>query len=120
MKNGFTLVEMLVAIAILSILASIASASAITAYRSACAETASVNACLIEAAKDEFLSQNEFWQGDSTSGTNISRCIPGKRFPAAPTGFVYVEDGVAIGAAHEELVSRTFDFGKVVTCVKAP
>lgn len=120
MNKAFTLVEMLVAISILAIIASIASASAITAYRSACAETASVNAGLIEAAKADFLSINEFWSGNSTSGTNIAHSITGERFPPAPSGFVYAEDGVVIGATHEELVGRTFDLGKTITCVSAP
>ena len=96
-SKGFTLVEIMIVVAIIGLLAAIAVPNFIQARNSARSSTCINNLRLIDSAKEQYAIENNIANGASTTSTDCTPYLKNNSFPVCPgTSSAYTTNNVGV------------------------
>ena len=87
--KGFTLVEIMIVVAIIGLLAAIAVPNFVQARTTAKANSCKNNLRLIDAAKEQYAMDNNIANGAAVVAANITPYLKGAAVPTEPSGGAY-------------------------------
>ncbi len=98
-KQGFTLVEIMIVVAIIGLLAAIAIPSFMKSRT-----TSQQNACInnlrqIESGKEQWAMANNKADGDAIDTAEVATYIKGSELPACPASSIYTYNAIGVNAA---------------------
>ena len=94
-KSGFTLVEIMIVVALIGLLAAIAIPNYVRARNSSFRKGCINNLRQIESAKQQWALENRKTDGDTPSQTDLTPYIKNLLFPTCPAGGSYTIDTVS-------------------------
>ena len=92
--KGFTLVEIMIVVAIIGLLAAVAVPSFVSARSTARKNTCKNNLRQIDQAKEQYAMDNNKVTGDAAAAANITTYIKGGAIPAEPQAGAYTTEAV--------------------------
>ena len=93
-NQGFTLVEIMIVVAIIGLLAAIAVPNFVQARNSARSNTCINNLRLIDSAKEQYAIENNIASGAATTTANCSPYLKNNVFPVCPAAGAYTTNTV--------------------------
>ncbi|HTL71458.1 MAG TPA: prepilin-type N-terminal cleavage/methylation domain-containing protein [Candidatus Eisenbacteria bacterium] len=96
-SKGFTLVEIMIVVAIIGLLAAIAVPNFVQARNSARSSTCINNLRLIDSAKEQYAIENNIASGTATTSTDCTPYLKNNAFPVCPgTSTAYTTNAVGV------------------------